>query len=209
MRCFDNNSERIGIYAGFLYEPIFLVILLISLFLNPWFNFRNNALSDLGALGVPYAWVFNTGLIATGVLGSLFSWEFLRHMHEPLNIYGYGLLISSVLFILVGIFPENADYTVYGSISFHHFFAYSGFFVASVTILLFGFYWLTQKGWRVIAVFLLTVSLVCPSIAYIDGGPGIAIFETTFSFLTLLWTYLTIYYQCVAGDKNRASVNKL
>lgn len=61
----------LGILSAVMAYPFIMV----SIFLSPWFNFYDNALSDLGniARNRSVAYVYNSGLIITGSLVSLFA----------------------------------------------------------------------------------------------------------------------------------------
>ncbi|MGQ9781067.1 MAG: DUF998 domain-containing protein [Nitrososphaeria archaeon] len=82
-----------------------------SITLSPWFDFYENALSDLGSISRNglIAFIFNFGLVISGSLVSLFtlvlssqkrSWKFL--LWTPL------LLIDAVDLSLIGIFNVDA-----------------------------------------------------------------------------------------------------
>jgi hypothetical membrane protein len=87
------------------------LFIITSILLSPWFNFYDNALSDLGniARNGCIAYVFNLGLMVTGVVVATFaillsiqkrSWKFLAW--TPL------LIISAVDLFLIGFFSEDA-----------------------------------------------------------------------------------------------------
>jgi hypothetical membrane protein len=102
--------------AGVIIPYLFIFA---SIILSPWFNFYNNALSDLGnvAHNGYVAYIFNWGLMITGLLVTSFalllsyvkySWKFL--IWTPL------LLITSTDLILIGVFSEDAG-KIHGIVS--------------------------------------------------------------------------------------------
>ncbi|KXA97652.1 hypothetical protein AKJ38_00670 [candidate division MSBL1 archaeon SCGC-AAA259I14] len=94
----------------------------ISIYLHDWFSWSGNALSDLGALGVQYANVYNYGLIFTSILGLIFVislFSFLRHI-----VSRFGVLIFAVgliFLIAVAVFPSGTSPHVMVSLSFFGF----------------------------------------------------------------------------------------
>ncbi|MBC7090521.1 MAG: DUF998 domain-containing protein [Nitrososphaeria archaeon] len=60
-----------------LLGPLALIIawatIFVSIMVNPWFNLFKGALSDLGALGLGTNYIFNTGLILTGIVFAIYA----------------------------------------------------------------------------------------------------------------------------------------
>ena len=93
--------------------------ILTSIALSPWFNVYDNALSDLGNIGrnSPAAYIFNAGLIVSGVLIMFFalllsisrrSWEFL--------IWTIPVFLGAADLALIGVFSEDAG-RIHGIVS--------------------------------------------------------------------------------------------
>jgi len=85
--------------------------IIVSILLSPWFNFYDNALSDLGnmTLNGPVALVYNSGLVLSGALVASFaflvsvknrSWKYL--------CWSILLTVAGADLALIGIFPEDA-----------------------------------------------------------------------------------------------------
>ncbi|MEM4750470.1 MAG: DUF998 domain-containing protein, partial [Sulfolobales archaeon] len=55
-------------FSGVLASLVFLISVLISISYNSWFDFNKNAFSDLGGSQAVNPWIFNTGLIISGIL---------------------------------------------------------------------------------------------------------------------------------------------
>ena len=88
----------------------------LSAALNPWFRFTGNALSDLGGGNLlmnghpaptdPY--VYNIGLMVTGVLIALFSVSVILRARNSVEIMGSSFFMISGLFLaLIGIYHEG------------------------------------------------------------------------------------------------------
>jgi hypothetical membrane protein len=83
----------------------------MSIAISPWFNFYNNALSDLGntALHPSTGLVYNVGLILGGVLVALFAvLTSLRNSSWKYLVWTIPLTIAGIDLALIGVFPENA-----------------------------------------------------------------------------------------------------
>ncbi|GAB6148611.1 DUF998 domain-containing protein [Stetteria hydrogenophila] len=73
-----------------------------------WFVFTRNAFSDLGGEGARHPWLFNYGLVATGVLVAAFSACPYSLARDKLEVLGAGLLqVAGVFLALIGLFPEG------------------------------------------------------------------------------------------------------
>jgi len=90
-----------------------------SVALSPWFNPYGSALSDLGniARNGPVAFVYNLGLMATGLAASSFAllvsvrYRSRRYLGWSIPLLAAGLDLS-----LVGLFPEDAG-AIHGAAS--------------------------------------------------------------------------------------------
>lgn len=84
------------------------ITLILSISQNAWFNWTQNALSDLGSSRATNPWIFNYGLMITGVLGITY---FSKLRKLKLNIHSkiglIVLIINFFLSILIGIFPSG------------------------------------------------------------------------------------------------------
>ncbi len=207
MRGFCEKCNIIGFIAGVIYQPVFFAFVAVSIYLNPWFDIRTGALSDLGSSLARYPWVFNGGLFITSLIGVVFAFNFVRKLEKPLNLLWYFLLASSLSFMMVSMFPEDAAvFVVSNYITVHKFFTLLGFFIVSLTMLLFSIYWIKNSRWRAGGVALLSYGIVSSSLAYYFGQPGDAILELAVGTLSLIWAYFTLYYHCsVRLDKNEGA----
>lgn len=107
------------------YLPVFFAVLSIlfawftislAIYLNPWFHVTVNALSDLGGKSInssdhpypKYPFVYNGGLMITGLLIGLYSVTVINRSGSRVEITGFSFLILAGLFLaLVGIYHEG------------------------------------------------------------------------------------------------------
>lgn len=86
------------------------VFIASAIALAPWFNFYNNALSDLGnyVRQGALAAVFNLGLIASGLLAAITALLFIRGRTTRLVLpWSLLLLVAGLDLVLVGVFSED------------------------------------------------------------------------------------------------------
>ena len=90
--------------------------ILLAIYLNPWFHVNVNALSDLGGKSINssghpypnYPFVYNGGLMITGLLIGLFSLTAIERSVSRAEIIGFSFLIITGFFLaLVGVFHEG------------------------------------------------------------------------------------------------------
>jgi len=98
----NNYLYKLSGLSGLLLPIVFTILLAFSIIENPWFNWKENAISDLGNVnGSPL--IFNTGLIIAGLLLLIFSLGFLISYKEKLG--PTVLFTCSFLIIGVGTYP--------------------------------------------------------------------------------------------------------
>ncbi len=101
-------NQKIAGIAGIFFIPVAFAFISTSFLIHrSWFDITENAFSELGAIGTQYNYVFNIGLILTGVLGIIFSIGLCRFTEDSkvlkIGINSFGL--SMFLLVLLGIFP--------------------------------------------------------------------------------------------------------
>ncbi len=98
--------RRIAGACGVLGPIISILATLVSIFLNPWFNLTNPWLTELGAAGASYPFVFNFGIALGGILLLVFALGLFELVGRLSGRAGVSLLLVSVIsFIAIGIFP--------------------------------------------------------------------------------------------------------
>jgi hypothetical membrane protein len=76
-----------------------------------WWRFLGGAFSDLGSSRACCPWVFNTGLMAVGLVLAALGYCLYRRAAAPVSIVGAGYLGLSGLFLFqVGLFPEGTRF---------------------------------------------------------------------------------------------------
>ncbi|GEM_PF-741490 len=201
----SDSCDKIGIYAGLLFEPLFFLFLLVAVITNPWFDFTINALSDLGSKTACCPWLFNMGIIVSSMVNLIFSLRILLKFNKPLNLLGYGMILASIFFMAIGIFTEDTGFYVTQTMNFHNFFTILGFTLGSLTILIYEIYWSIKKEWRYIGIPLLFLSMTIPAIYLSNAYISLALFEMAFAMAILMWSYATVYFylrQCDSYGDN-------
>jgi len=159
-------------YTGPLAVASIYSTIFISISISPWFNWLENALSDLGNLRNPSAPFFNGGLLISGLL--IFAYS-IKGFNIKTPLTAKFLALTGASLQLVGVFCEN-----YGRIHFY------------VSILLFLLLLLTGLSYfyetksRLALLILLAVPfwwLHFNNVAF----PGAAVPELISSLLTLPW----------------------
>lgn len=99
----DVNERKFALFG--LAGPIVAYFFIsISITLSPWFNWSNNALSDLGhAVRSDVAPLFNFGLLLAGFFVMIYS---ITTFRKHAKYASYCLLTSALLLQLVAVFDE-------------------------------------------------------------------------------------------------------
>ena len=102
------ERARLAGLCGILSPVVAFSAIALAIALSPWFSWRKNALSDLGALKSPVWPIFNGGLIIASILALFFAYELLAHLEGRLGRAGAALLlVGSLSLALIGVFPED------------------------------------------------------------------------------------------------------
>lgn len=177
-------EERNFAIFGLLGPLVALFFIVISIILSPWFNWGNNALSDLGhSIESDVAPLFNFGLLLSGFFAILYS---ILSFKKKAKYTSYFLVLAGLSLQLVATFDE-----VYGSL---HFLVSVLFFVAlgfaSIT------YVIEKRS--ILAFAALIIGLASWIIYGMDiYRSGIAVPEIISSMATSIWVMLSalrIYY---------------
>jgi len=157
-----------------------------SIVLSPWFDFYNNALSDLGntVLHGSTAWIFNSGLILSGALvacfGALMS---LQHRSKEYLSWTMPTTAAGIDLALIGVFPENLGLV-------HFVVSVILFSLMAIIMLVYGYYSRPLGSPRIGAVSL--VFGIAIAVTWFMGWPwhGVAIQEVTSCLMTSAWLLL-------------------
>lgn len=111
--------DRALTWSGAAAVVVSFSAILLSTLLTPWFSWTGDALSDLGASGEPYAWLFNWGLMVGGLLGSAFVLRVALDAEAPVGYLASGVLCWATLSLFaIGRFPVGTDLHGPASLSF-------------------------------------------------------------------------------------------
>ena len=84
-------------FSGLIALATGLLTIILAISMNPWFSLERNALSDLGALGIPNNYVFNTGLMITSIFMLTYSIYLVSIINNKIGIIGSSLLILAYI----------------------------------------------------------------------------------------------------------------
>ncbi|ALL00810.1 hypothetical protein Pyrde_0760 [Pyrodictium delaneyi] len=150
------------------------LVIAFSWSLNPWFDPLRGAFSDLGSPRAHLPWVFNLGMIVSGLLVMLLGLTVYRVSVLRLEAAGAALLSEAGVFLaLVGMFPEGTK---------PHSFVAAWFFLqlyTSYVVLGMALYrrGLEKRG-RALALIGVLAPLLAVLVEYTMGWPSIAVLET-------------------------------
>ena len=169
---------KITTLCSILIPIIIFTSIFVAISVAPWFEWRNNALSDLGVRGVS-AFFFNNGLIIGGFFIFIFSICLMRLLKNKFG--SYLLLGSSISLVGIGIFPET--------IFILHYLTSAAFFILlTIAMLIIGITMNSNDSYKIlgaIALFFSIIALMSPlTISYFNG---IAIPEAIACFPAFLW----------------------
>jgi len=164
---------------GFL-SPLTAFIFIAAAIHVHHFQFSGNALSDMGRVGLEKNYIFNSGLILSGIFGFIFSISLLNELKRHEKIPGSIFLIATVFLICIGIFPEGTDP--------HFFFSVMFYLFAALSIFIFGVSIISRD--RKMGVFSIFIPIIGTILALGPHWDGVAIPETIGAFFISLWVIL-------------------
>ncbi|MEM4726766.1 MAG: DUF998 domain-containing protein [Candidatus Bathyarchaeia archaeon] len=151
---------------------------LLSIASSPWFTWTENALSDLGVGGSGL--IFNTGLIASGVLLIFFFLGLLKLSGGcwAWKLGSYMFLADAISLVGVGVFNES-----FGRV--HLYFSLVFFILMPLSLIMLGLS-LWSRGIRGLSLFTLFSALVTPTV-WLMPWRGAAIPEALSTLATAVW----------------------
>ena len=169
---------RIAGLCGVAAPVVAFSLIFLAISLSPWFSWTANALSDLGVGEA--AWVFNSGLMACGILAAVFAvglWMALRG--QALGRAGSVLFfIDAVTLFGIGLFSEAAgDIHFYFSVAFFVLFPISVFLLGAGAIM---------EGYRKFGSFTILVGVLA-AIPWVFSWDGVAIPEAISALFASIW----------------------
>ncbi|WP_297507060.1 DUF998 domain-containing protein [Thermococcus sp.] len=140
------------LYAGLLAPIVAFLGIGVAVHINrSWWRLTENAISDLGKLGLPHNWVLNISLIATAVLGVYYATGLLERAKNGIERAGIWTFIIGLVFLAtIGLFPEGT--------APHYYVSWAFFITAGLGVLITGLGALTSGdrafGWFSVILFL-------------------------------------------------------
>jgi len=182
-----NKSCILGVIAAILAWTV----IAISWKLNPWFNFFEHAFSDLGTQKANKPWIYNYGLIATGIMIILYSACTYRFALNKMEAVGAGFLFIAGIFLsLIGVYPGGTR---------PHVFVSTWFFIQmDMAIIALGLGLLMRAIWRTGFIVTLLGILAFPiyiAVDYIVGWPSVAVGEAYGIVIIDIAVILIVYEQ--------------
>jgi hypothetical membrane protein len=178
-----------------LLGPLALIMawatIIVSITVNPWFNLYKNALSDLGAVGLGTNYIFNTGLILTGIVFAIYAGFLERVSRNRVSAMASGIaILSAAHLIMIAVFPSGTEPHKFVSLEF--------FLLAAATIFFMSisFYVDGKKFYGTSSMIIFLVGIL--GSALIDW-PSTALLEIYDIILLTIWTTLVSYY-CIRKD---------
>ncbi len=172
---------RIAGVCGVLTPIIVLTSILLAIHYSPWFNWTENALSDLGVQGTA-AILFNSSLVVGGVLTVIFAIG-LREILLNKTLGRIGTLIfilDGAILSAIGIFPETAgDIHLYVSVAF--------FMLLPMSLFLNGVAMMQEPSERKLGLFTVIAGIVAATI-WMPTWSAVAIPEIIAALAASVWS---------------------
>lgn len=161
--------RRLWRFTGLIAAAMAWATISLSISRNPWFSLYRHALSDLGGPGAIDPWVYNVGLIATGVVASTYAIYLASAATEKFTVYASSFIfIAGIFLALIGVFPSSTR---------PHVFVSTWFFVQMWMAVLASAIGSFAKRELAFGAFLLGISFLGPAGALTIGWPSVALLE--------------------------------
>ena len=102
---------RSYVITAFIGPAIGFLGIIVAIILNwGWWSITDNAISDMGRIGVKYWYVLDISFILSGIVSLYSTFFVVSHMKGIIEKYGlYFFMASFVLLSLIGVFPEGTS----------------------------------------------------------------------------------------------------
>ena len=180
--------KRSQLYAGLLAPLVSFSGIGAAIYVNrSWWRLTNNAISDLGKLGLSHNWLLNVPLVLTAVLALYYYAGLFGKLKNPVGKVGVSVFALGLVFLaLIGIFPEGT--------SPHYYVSWGFFLLASVGYLVagVGLWFEGRKRIGILTIALFLIELLLTRWAF-ETFEGVAIPEFIAAFSVMLWHYLVLF----------------
>ncbi|MEM3229193.1 MAG: DUF998 domain-containing protein [Fervidicoccaceae archaeon] len=182
-------------YFGILSFIIAFTGIGISISLNPWFNVWENALSDLGRIGIENSFIFNYTLIASSIFASIYSVYILKLLPNRIGCIGAGIyLVGTFSLAAIGLFPEGTKPHMFVSLEF--------FIIMTFSLFIFGIS-LMRSGKKLHGLALIAIFAASIGGSIAISWPSVALLELFNIFCYFSASY---FYFSVKRNKNSSRV---
>ncbi|ASJ04807.1 DUF998 domain-containing protein [Thermococcus barossii] len=176
------------LWAGITSPIIALSGIAAAIIINrSWWSLTDNAISDLGKVGLPHSWVMNVPLLISAILAIYYALGLLGEMKNPVSKLGVLVFILGLFFLAgIAVFPEGTE---------PHYEVSWGFFLAgSIGFLTTGL-GLGLEGHRMFVAFtvLLFITEVLLARWAFGAFSSVAIAEFIGIFAILTWHYMLMW----------------
>ena len=176
------------LWAGLVAPLIAYSGILTAIYLNrSWWRLTDNAISDLGKVGLPHNWLLNVPLVITALLSIYYALGLRDIARNSVEKAGIWILIAGFVFLaLIGLFPEGTS--PHYSVSWG-FFLMAGFgvLIAGAGMGLSG-----DRGMLYFTVVLFALAWIL-SIWAMRTFKGVAISEFIGALTITTWHYAVLY----------------
>lgn len=160
------------------------LVILVSMAMNSWFVFTEHAFSDLGGKLSRVPWVFNYGMMFTGLLIAGYGFYLVSESNNKITTVGSAFTIISGAFLtLIGAYPTG---------TYPHYFVSVYFFTQTdVAIGTWGLGLIRGENKDLGRIFF-ALSIVGPIIAALVDWPSTAVAETYGILIMNIWVVLML-----------------
>ncbi|WP_297068853.1 DUF998 domain-containing protein [Thermococcus sp.] len=180
--------KKFQLYAGFLAPLVALAGIGTAAYINrSWWRITENAISDLGRVGLPNNWVLNVSLITTAALAIYYAIGLFTLLRNSAEKAGVTIFIFGLIFLaLIGLFPEGT--------SPHYYVSWAFFVTTSLSLLITGV-GMRLSGRRGLATFTVTVFVLGWALGLWAKGHyhGVAVAESIGAATFALWHYMVLF----------------
>jgi hypothetical membrane protein len=179
--------------AGFLTPIIAFSSIGLAILTHPWFSLQNNAISDLGRIGLEKNYILNFGFILAGFTGLIFAFGFITQQKRFLGkVGGYIFCFGVFSLLLIGVFPEGTPQHLPVSLGF--------FLLSSLGMLLKGIDELKKSKFGTFTIILICSAWTLAIVA-LKTFRGVAIPELLGAIAVSVWVYVYIGTRIrISGD---------
>ncbi len=179
--------KKFQLYAGFLAPLVALTGIGTAAYINrSWWRITENAISDMGRVGLPYNWVMDSAFVIASILGVYCTLALLKGLKNPVQKAGIGTFTAGLFFLgLIGLFPEGT--------SPHYYVSWAFFVTAGFGILITGIGFYIEKN-RTFGAFSITLFVLAwlLSTAAMRAFKGVAVSESIGTFGIVTWYYVLL-----------------